>query len=56
MKGIITYLLVIELTQLCNLDCKHCLSGESKNVFITREILECVFDEVKFVETLFLTG
>ena len=56
MGFIFTPVLSVELTQLCNLDCKHCLSGESKNVKITREILEKLFDEVVFAETLYLTG
>ena len=53
---IVTTRLGIELTQKCNLDCKHCFKGESTNISITREIIEKVFDEVKFVETLDLSG
>ena len=56
MRKIITTTLCVELTQLCNLDCKHCLKGESRNVHITREILERAFSEIKYIERLFLTG
>lgn len=53
---IITMHLGIELTQRCNLDCRHCFRGESCNLNISREILEKVFDEVKFVSVLDLSG
>lgn len=53
---IITPHLGIELTQRCNLDCRHCFRGESCNVDISKEILEKVFDEVKMVVTLDLSG
>lgn len=45
---IATYHLGIELTQRCNLDCKHCFKGEMHNVNISRKILEKVFDEIKY--------
>lgn len=53
---IATYRLGIELTQRCNLDCKHCFRGTMRNVDITREILEKVFDEVKYIHILDLSG
>lgn len=53
---IFTYMLGIELTQQCNLDCRDCYKGDSKNVFITKEIIEKVFDEVKVADILLLTG
>lgn len=56
MKNIVTPHLGIELTQRCNLNCRHCFRGESRNKDISREILEKVFDEVKFVLTLDLSG
>ena len=56
MKKIATPHLGIELTQRCNLDCSHCFRGESRNVNISREILEKIFDEIKYVETLDLSG
>ncbi len=56
MNKIATPHLGIELTQRCNLDCSHCFRGESRNVNISREILEKIFDEIKYVETLDLSG
>lgn len=53
---IVTPHLGIELTQRCNLDCRHCFRGESCNLNISKEILEKIFDEVKFVGTLDLSG
>ena len=53
---IAAYHLGIELTQRCNLDCKHCFRGEMHNINISREILEKVFDEVKYIHVLDLSG
>lgn len=53
---IITPHLGIELTQKCNLDCKHCFRGKATKLSITRLILEKVFDEVKYVDCLDLSG
>lgn len=53
---IAAYRLGIELTQRCNLDCKHCFRGKMRNVNISREILEKVFDEVKYAYVLDLSG
>lgn len=53
---IVTPHLGIELTQRCNLNCNHCFRGESCNLDISREILEKVFEEVKMVVTLDLSG
>ena len=53
---IFTTHLGIELTQRCNLNCKHCFRGESTNLDISREIIEKIFDEVKFVDVLDLSG
>lgn len=53
---IIAYHLGIELTQKCNLNCSHCFRGEMKNTNITKEILEKIFDEIKYVNVLDLSG
>lgn len=53
---IVTPHLGIELTQRCNLDCKHCFRGESHNLSISKEIIDKVFEEVKYVGTLDLSG
>jgi len=56
MRKILTPRLGIELTQKCNLNCSHCFRGAARNVSISKEILEKVFDEVKYVQTLDLSG
>lgn len=56
MKKILTDHLGIELTQRCNLNCSHCFRGEARNVNISREIIEKVFDEVKYARVLDLSG
>ena len=53
---VIAYHLGIELTENCNLDCSHCFRGENENKSITREIIEKIFDEVKYVYILDLSG
>lgn len=54
--NILTDVLVLEVTQLCNLTCKHCLKGKSCSVFMSDEIIYNTFKEVKIVNTLLLTG
>ena len=56
MKKILTPHLGIELTQKCNLNCSHCFRGAARNRNISKDILEKVLDEVKYVKTLDLSG
>ena len=56
MRKILTPHLGIELTQKCNLNCSHCFRGAARNRSISKDILEKVFDEVKYVQTLDLSG
>lgn len=56
MRMILTPHLGIELTQKCNLNCSHCFRGAARNISISKDIVEKVFDEVKYVETLDLSG
>lgn len=56
MKTILTPHLGIELTQKCNLTCSHCFRGSARNKNISKDILEKVFDEVKYVQILDLSG
>lgn len=53
---IAAYRLGIELTQRCNLDCRHCFRGVKRNIDITKEIIEKIFDEVKYAHILDLSG
>ena len=48
--------LAIELTKRCNLDCAHCLKGESQNVDISKEVIDSVFSQIDFIGRLFITG
>lgn len=56
MRKMLTPHLGIELTQKCNLNCSHCFRGVARNKSISKDILEKVFDEVKYVQTLDLSG
>lgn len=56
MKNIATPHLGIELTQKCNLNCSHCFRGTARNINISKDIIEKVFEEVKYVQTLDLSG
>lgn len=56
MKKIATPHLGIELTQKCNLNCSHCFRGASRNINISKDILEKVFEEIEYVQTLDLSG
>lgn len=54
--NIITKILSLEVTELCNLSCKHCLDGKSCNVVMSDEVIEGIFREVCIVDELLLTG
>lgn len=56
MKKIATPHLGIELTQRCNLNCSHCFRGTSRNINISKDIIEKVFQEIKYVQILDLSG
>lgn len=53
---IITKILSLEVTELCNLNCRHCLAGKSCNLTMSDDVIRNVFKEVKVVEELLLTG
>lgn len=48
--------LAIELTKRCNLDCAHCLKGESQKVDISKETIDNIFSQIDSIGRLFLTG
>lgn len=56
MRMILTPHLGVELTQKCNLNCSHCFRGKARNINISRDIIEKVFEEVKYVGVLDLSG
>lgn len=47
---------LVEITRKCNLQCKHCLRGETQNTTITKEIIDNYFDNIGSIETLNFTG
>jgi len=55
-KKVKIYNLAIELTKRCNLDCAHCLKGESKKVDIDQKTIDDIFKQVDTVGRLFFTG
>lgn len=56
MNIFVTDFLTIEVIQQCNLNCDMCLRGESTGKRITREVVEKIFDEVKYVKCIVFTG
>lgn len=56
MKLIIDGFLSIEVTQQCNLNCEHCMKGKSRNNKITKEVVEKIFEDIIYVNTLVFTG
>lgn len=48
--------LSIEVIEKCNLNCDMCMRGCDTGKRITREVVEKLFDEVKYVETIVFTG
>lgn len=48
--------LVIEVTRICNLKCKHCLRGCAKNENFNVRYLDNIFHDVEFVDCLTFTG
>lgn len=51
-----TKYLSLEVSEYCNLDCKHCMNGESCSVFMSDEVIRAVFKNINVVEQLVLTG
>jgi len=55
-KKVKIYNLAIELTKRCNLDCAHCLKGESQKVDIDPKTIDDIFKQVETVGRLVFTG
>ena len=47
--------LLLELTRECNLSCKHCFRGESKNTYMNPDLINKVFKNTARIHTLLLT-
>lgn len=48
--------IIIEVTRECNLYCEHCLRGEPQNKSIQEDHIRSLFDAVKEINVLTLTG
>lgn len=51
-----TKILSLEVSQYCNLDCKHCLNGKRCHIYMSDEVIRAVFKNIDVVEELLLTG
>lgn len=48
--------LVIEITRRCNMQCPHCMRGESQNIDIDRKYIDAMLDQTELIGKLFFTG
>lgn len=48
--------LMLEVTRKCNMQCAHCMRGESQNVSMDSDTIRNVFQEISRIEQLTLTG
>lgn len=46
----------LEMTRNCTLCCEHCLRGDKACININKEVIDNIFNDVKSVHTLLLTG
>lgn len=48
--------LVIECTRRCNMECLHCLRGESEDIDMDLKIINQFFKQIEYISTLTLSG
>ncbi len=48
--------LILEVTQDCNMSCKHCLRGEPRQCYMQTDTVKHIFRDVRHIEHLCLTG
>lgn len=46
----------LEITRRCTLECEHCLRGEIQDINIGDETLKNIFENIKTIDTLLITG
>ncbi len=56
MKIFVSGNLVLEVIEDCNLKCDMCMRGESTHKRITKPVVDEIFKNIKFIDTLILTG
>ena len=48
--------LYVEITRACTLKCEHCLRGEDRYEYMSKETINKVFKDIKKIDRLLLTG
>ena len=48
--------LIIEITRKCNMNCEHCLRGNSQNIDVNFEHVEKLFSQIDYISTLSFGG
>ncbi len=48
--------LYLELTRMCTIECEHCLRGDRRNEYMSKETIDNIFKDITEVERLLLTG
>lgn len=48
--------LILEVTRVCNMSCKHCLRGKSQNVYMTREMVDKTLEDIDSINGIVFTG
>lgn len=48
--------LYLEVTRMCTIECEHCLRGDRKNEYMSKETINNVLSEVKHIGKLLITG
>lgn len=56
MSKIDVYELIFEITRFCNLDCVHCLRGDSETKYMSTETIDTTFSSIASIENLVLSG
>lgn len=48
--------LILEVTRVCNMSCKHCLRGCSQNVYMTKKMVDKIFADIDSINSILFTG
>lgn len=55
-RKINVHCLALEITNICNMECPHCLRGNSGNAFMDKKIIDTVFQQVLNFAIIFTGG
>lgn len=47
---------MIEITRKCNLQCEHCLRGDSQNITMSKDVIDRIFEDAADCKQILLTG